>query len=298
MYYYTSYPSKGDADFTYSVGGVNSLTFDDQTFNTLLVVLNNSLPDRLEDISISIEFSGSILEFQAALDKQVATPIQISDNRPQGVYNLSFSSLLSGESAAIQVLLTGHDIQIKDISIQSAQRIATVQKLDAPVLSSRWVRLLPGIAALIAQILAFVLVLYLVRRKGLAGHFLNINNTAFVLLHSGEAERAAILLEKSMERRGAGIYELSNLAAAYATLGRIEEARRFIAAANFLAHDGKKSIIILNSAIVEYFDGKKDVSSGLLGEFGQADPKMFKYYRRFSKLIAKIEGRKTDTLVS
>lgn len=117
----------------------------------------------------------------------------------------------------------------------------------------------------------------------------NRNNNAFVLMHTGYPQDAKRLLRDAIELGKDGSFAMSNYAGACALLGEMEEGRKFLAAAEFLAEaDHEKAIVELNRAILAYRDDQKDAAlESIKRAVGFSEDEM-RQYLKYSRILADI----------
>jgi len=108
-------------------------------------------------------------------------------------------------------------------------------------------------AALTALLVGILLAVMLIRLKHELGGVRNVNNSAFMLLHSGLIEEATKILENNMTNRGSNSYEMANLGLCKALTGNKETAENYFSAAELYSRTKQiKALVAFNRAIVSF----------------------------------------------
>lgn len=105
------------------------------------------------------------------------------------------------------------------------------------------------------------------RRSRFRFHFPERNNSGFLLLHGGLLQQAVKVLREAIEKGDHGPLVFSNLAAATAGIGNIEEAKKLLEIAAPWAEDNHdKSVVQFNRSIVDFIEGNLDIAEQNMSE--------------------------------
>jgi hypothetical protein len=235
VYSWATFPTPGIGD--------DSLIF-------LFVSVENDTTSPQDNVSIRLPFGSQPVDVEVFGSSENFPDANVTYERGADEVIATVNRLRPNEVVSIQFITRGGELLVESASVSSDTAIGVHSSNSSGADPRRFSAFAMALLRISPIILTTILALYLVRR--VRSYSSSVNDTAFCLLHTGSIEDATALLERNISRRGATVYELTNLASCRALLGDHQKATQLIDAAILLSNDATHDNVLLAKAILHW----------------------------------------------
>lgn len=276
-----------------------------RSFATMRAANFGTAPAQNITITIAVPDSVSIID-QKVTSSDSSALFSITDRSTHSV-RIGAQGLLPDEEILVVVMLDGVLKERLRVGFRSASSIAHESVLlrgeveDPAVLPSVVISMLPALA--VVQLPLILLLLPAVRRlvRRYVPTFGNVNDTAFLYIHTGLLEDAETILRHAVERRGANALTLANYGLALGLNGKADPSKlRMKAAGWYAVTRHERSVVLFNEALLAFAGNDDEQGKTLLSQALDLSRAEVRRYASFTVHLDAARSRDPDveTLIS
>jgi hypothetical protein len=294
VYYYSRDTSSPPHEaLVYTIDQLATFEADSVRIGLATLKVRNSGNASALQVAIAVETRPGvrIRNHKVAVSSGPAGTFSLQDDRPTSL-RVAVPNLAPEELVSVNLVLEGSltDTSLA-VGVKSASALAkrgTLFSPTKPTLAQRLARTLPPfiLILILTQVLLFALL------KRLRGAFRNVNNTAFLLLHSGLPSEAGRMLKEGIQTKGADSLMLANYGLSLGLAGNRETAEKLFSSSEFYVGSGhEKAVVAFNRALVAFSYGDAAHGTRQLDLALNLSARTIRQYARFSSIVRDLKGR-------